>query len=441
MAVKSGILAVLLLILIPGCAKRASHEPVVLTFLDVEWDSAVPSPDLAQDLQDFTRETGVQVRRLPAPDGSLNQLALWRELLRKGTGTPDVCSIDVIWPGILSQYLMDLKPHFAKELAYQNPDVLGSYTLGDKLVAIPRHAYIGVLFYHDDLLRRYRYREPPRTWDELERMSARIQSGELARGQKDFWGYSWPGAAGEDLTCGGLEWQVSQGGGRIIEDDKTISVNNSWAIQSWQRAARWVGTISPPGVLAYGKRDSENAFSSGKAAFLHGWVAGYTLINGTQLLFGVNRVGVTSPPAGTEGRVSTLGGNGLAVSRASAHPREALELIRFLLRREIRLLRNEVHMEPPSVFQIFELPLALEPYPQLARLTQHGSRLVARPSVAAGEKYEEVSRAYIRTVHGVLAGEQTAAPAAANLERELAQITGFRRGSPPAASPDRGHIH
>src|SRR6516225_2900823 len=269
------LLGVLLLSLCLDCSRQPPHEPITVTFLDIEWDANDRLPGLARDLQDFTRETGVQVKRLPRPAGSLNQLALWRELLQKGSATPDVCGIDVIWPGILSKYLMDLKPYFATELSSQYPVVAASYTVGDKLVAIPRHAYVGVLLYRPDLLRRYGYREPPKTWDELERMASRIQAGERAKGEKDFWGFVWQGAAGEDLTCNGLEWQVSEGGGRIIEDDKTISVNNPQAIRTWQRAARWVGSISPPGVVAYEKWDAENMWNSGKAAFYRGWTSDY----------------------------------------------------------------------------------------------------------------------------------------------------------------------
>jgi trehalose/maltose transport system substrate-binding protein len=48
-------------------------------------------------------------------------------------------------------------------------------------------------------------------------MARRIQSGERAKGKKDFWGYVWQGADGEALTCDALEWQAGEGGGRIIE--------------------------------------------------------------------------------------------------------------------------------------------------------------------------------------------------------------------------------
>jgi trehalose/maltose transport system substrate-binding protein len=423
-------LGILLLFLGPGCSRQSSHEPVTVTFLDIEYDTPDRLPGLAQELQAFTRETGIRVKRLPRPEGSLNQLAMWRELLQKGAPTPDVYGIDVIWSGILNRYLMDLKPYFAAELSSQYPVVVASYTVGDKLVAMPRHAYVGVLMYRADLLRRYGYHEPPKTWDELEGMATRIQAGERAKGQKDFWGYVWQGGLTEDLTCSGLEWQVSEGGGRIIEDDRTISVNNPRTIQAWQRATRWVGSISPPGVVAYEKWDAENVWNSGKAAFHRAWVSNYSLTNVHKPPANATQFGVTSMPGGSAGRADTLGGNGLAVSRTSAHTREALELIRFLLRRDAELMRASANSEAPKEQELYDLPEILEPYPHLAASRQQRGSVVARPSIVSGEKYEDVSRAYIRALHSVLIGEKTPSVAAPALEKELVQITGFRPGSP-----------
>jgi len=103
-------------------------------------------------------------------------------------------------------------------------------------------------------------------------MAKRIQAGERAKGRKEFWGYVWQGVAAEALTCNALEWQIAEGGGRIIESDHTISVNNPAAIRAWQRAKRWIGSISPPAVIAYREIDSMNAFGSGKAAFNRVWL-------------------------------------------------------------------------------------------------------------------------------------------------------------------------
>jgi trehalose/maltose transport system substrate-binding protein len=424
-----------------SCSRHSSPEPVTITFLDVEWEAPDRLPGLGQYLQDFTRETGIQVKRLPAPDGSLNQLALWRDLLQKGSVTPDVYGIDVVWPGILSQYFIDLKPYFAKDLASQQPVVVASYTVGDKVVAIPRHAYVGLLYYRSDLLRRYGYSEPPKTWDELETMARRIQAGERARGQKDFWGFVWQGAPTEDLTCDGLEWQIGDGGGRIIEDDKTISVNNPQTVMAWQRALRWIGSISPPGVTAFAKWDAENAWSSGKVAFLRSWGSDYSLISFHRPPAGATDYGVTSVPGGRDGRAGVLGGNGLAISRFSTHPAEAIQLIRYLRQRDAQFLRATEHSAPPSDSHPYELPTVLQLYPQLGQLRQGGGGVVARPSIAAGEKYEEVSRAYIGTLHSVLTGEITASTGAAALEKQLIEITGFKPGPPSnwsSSSHERG---
>jgi trehalose/maltose transport system substrate-binding protein len=418
-----------------SCSRQASPEPVTLTYLDVEWEAPDELSGIWRDLQDFTRQTGIHVKRLPAPDGSLNQLALWKKLLQKGSTIPDVYSIDVVWSGILSPYLIDLKPYFANDLASVPPVVVSSYTVDDKLIAMPHHAYVGLLFYRTDLLRRYGYRGPPKTWDELEATASRIQAGERARGNKDFWGYVWQGAATEDLTCNGLEWQMGNGGGRIIEDDQTISVNNPQTIRVWRRAARWVGSISPHDVTAHAKWDAGNVWAAGNAAFIRGWASDFSMVSFHKPPAGVTNYGVTSVPEGRDGRADVLGGNGLAVSRFSAHPKEAAELIRFLRQRDAQMLRGTEHSEPPRELQLYELPAVLQLYPQLPNLRQNGGRVVARPSIVVGQKYEEVTRAYIGALHSVLTGERTAPVAAAELEKELMQITGFKRGPPSTSDP------
>src|SRR5260370_11670694 len=138
--------------------------------------------------------------------------------------------------------------------------LLHSYTVDGRVVARPYQVNIGSLEYRTDLLQEYGYDHHPQTWDELEGMAVRIQTGERAKGKKDFWGFVWQGAQAESLTCDALEWQFTAGGGRIVESDRTISVNNPAAMRAWQRARHWIGWISPPSVVAYRERDSMNVF-------------------------------------------------------------------------------------------------------------------------------------------------------------------------------------
>jgi trehalose/maltose transport system substrate-binding protein len=53
-----------------------------------------------------------------------------------------------------------------------------------------------------------------------------------------------------------------------------------------------------------------------------------------------------------------------------------------------------------------------------------------RPSVETGSRYKQVSEAYISAVHSVLISKRGASEAAADLEKQLIQITGFPTGAP-----------
>jgi len=435
-----GFLGVCLLALLLGSCGHSSRVPVTLNYFRLGWflqpDELTTAAPL---LQQFSGQTGVILNNLPVPESALDQLNLSRTLLEAGGSGPDVLGIDLVWSGVLDRDLIDLRPYLASEISSLEPQLLPSYTVDGKIVAVPYGVEVGLLEYRTDLLREYGYDRPPKTWDELERMAVRIQAGERAKGKKDFWGYVWQGADAEALTCNALEWQVSEGGGRIIENDGTISVNNPAAVRSWQRAKRWIGWISPPSVVAYRETDSAHVFDMGGAAFDRMW-GGTTITPGGQsrLLhlrrsLANARTGYTSIPAGPAGRSSTLGGSGLAVSRYSAHPEEAIELVRFLIRAEIQSNEQGEGANQPGQPKFYDLPSISAPADHSENSSQLRHSVVSRPSSVTGRKYEQVTRAYISAVHSVLTGQKEAQEAATDLEKELIKITGFRTGPPKTA--------
>lgn len=426
---------IVLLALALGSCRQPGPDPVTLNYFRLGWSQPTGSPAAERLSEQFTRETGIHLKNFPVPETTLDQLDLSRRLLETGSG-PDVLGVDLIWSGVLEQDLLDLRPYLATEISALEPKLLPSYTVDTKLVAIPFQVQVGMLEYRADLLHEYGYDHPPRTWDELENMASKIQAGERAKGKKDFWGYVWQGADTEALTCNALEWQVAEGGGRIIEDDRTISVNNPAAMRAWLRAKRWIGWISPPSVVSYRELDSRNVFDSGRAAFVRDW-GGTTITPSLQSRFiywgspPPGKIGYTSIPGGPGGWAGTLGGSGLAISRHSPHPQEAIELVKFLIRARTQLAEEQ----NPSIDQpeIHNLPSISAPQSHSAKLGERKSGVVSRPSSVAGRKYEEVSRAYIGAVHSVLTGERGAHEAAAELEKQLIKIMGFNTG-PPRAS-------
>lgn len=431
--VRKGITGTLLLSMLLVSCRPPAREPVTLRYPHGWRFEPNEISTRAGLTQQFTARTGIQIREMPQPESTFDQLDLWRILLKPGASSIDLLGIDLIWSATLGSDLIDLAPYSATEISSLDPQLLPSYTVNEKLVAIPYQVTVGALEYRNDLLRGYGYDHPPRTWEELERMAKRIQSGERAKGRKDFWGYVWQGAAAESLTCNALEWQVAEGGGRIIESDRTISVNNPSAIRAWQRAKHWIGSISPPSVLAYREIDSMNAFGSGKAAFNRVWL-GTTITRRGQSpqaywrsLNPIVETGFTSMPSGPGGSASALGGSGLAVSRYSAHPSEAIEFVRFLVRAQIQSNENMKNAHPYG-FEVYNPPSALGLQGDSPKQIQHPIRLVNRPSVEAGSRYKEVSAAYAAAVHSVLTGQKRAPEAAAELERQLVETTGFRTG-------------
>ena len=413
-----------------GCHSKSGNtapQPVTISFIG--WGPATLS-ELTADrsvLSQFTQKTGIQVKLMVGPESMTDRLQLYLDALERKSSTPDVLYTDVVWPGVLADYLIDLRPYSADGVQLVMPKAVNNDTVDGRLVAMPFNAEVGLLYYRSDLLAKYGFKEPPETWDELAQMARRIQGGERAEGRKDFWGYVWQGAAYEGLTCNALEWQASSGGGKIIEDDGTISVNNPQTAKALKMAKSWLGTISPPSVLAFKEADAQNIWDSGNAAFRRDWVWRGNPMEKLPEAAYVGKFGITVPPSGGTGHASVLGGQSLAVSKFSVHPREAAELVRYLTSREVQMQQWQGGSMLPVLTEFYQDPKYFASRPGLERLKDIiTGGAITRPSTITGRRYAEVSKAYYSAVHSVLAGEVTAEKAMADLEVELVRITGFK---------------
>ena len=407
----------------PACHKSSPPAPVkTLTLMDQTWVSRDYQRRLNGELALFEKQTGIRVEFLPAPETTTEQLATYRKLLEGGAKVPDVYGIDVIWSGILADNLLDLRPYVPEqEIQAHFPELIAANTVNGRLVALPANLNEGMLFYRVDLLRKYGYRAPPKTWAELEVMARRIQSAERSSGNKDFWGFVWEGAPSEALTCNALEWQMSEAGGTILDENGKVTVDNPQTIRAWERAAGWVGTISPPGVVLYKEWDAGNIWQAGKAAFLRSWASEYIADRGPTCLIR-DRFDI-APLPGEARMAATLGGSGFGVSKYSLHPREAAMLVRFLSGRDEQVTRCRNTTDAPTISQLYNEPELLATNPQFPHVLEVFRKgIVLRPTRAAGRIYPEVSRAYWEAVHAVLTRKKSAKQAADELQVELQQM-------------------
>jgi trehalose/maltose transport system substrate-binding protein len=329
----------------------------------------------------------------------------------------DVIRVDVIWPGLLADHLLDMNDYVSQEQVDSYlPALVENDTVDGRLVALPLRIGFGMLYYRTDLLEKYGYDAPPATWDELEEMADTIQTGERAEGNADFWGYVWQGNAYEGLTCNALEWQVSNAGGSIVSPEGEIQVNNPEAIEIFERAAGWVGTISPDGVTGYAEEDARGVWHAGNAAFMRNWPYAYSTSLESEAIDG--NFDVAPLPAGQAGEgAATLGGWHKGVSRYSSNPEAAAAFAIYMTSVE-----NQKHYaidtsSPPASLELYSDPdiQAAMPFasPGVVEIT------TARPSTISGELYNEVSTLYFNAVHSILTGAEDAQTAMELLELDL----------------------
>ena len=367
----------------------------------------------------------VTIEVFDSPDAVQDRLAVYLQYLNAKSSEVDIYQIDVIWPGDLAEHLIDLNKYGLGEAAKDHfPRIVENNTVDGALVAMPWFTDAGLLYYRTDLLDKYGY-SPPKTWDELEEAAAAIQKGERAAGNTDFVGFVWQGNAYEGLTCNALEWIASSYGGTIISPDKVITVNNENAIAAVDKAAGWVGTISPKGVTAFQEEEARNMWQGGNAAFMRNWPYCYSLSMGEDSAV-VDKFDVCPLPSSDgKGGAAALGGWQLAVSKYSKNPAVAADVVGFFTNYESQKYRAIEGSFNPTIISLYKDKEVLDASPFFGSLYDVFINATPRPSTATAPKYNAVSVEFFQAVHSVLTGKADAAEAFELLELELQDITGF----------------
>lgn len=371
----------------------------------------------------WAAETGneVKINRMPASWDEA--LPLYQQLLAARSADIDVMIVDVIWVGILKEHLLDLATVLPPEEIDQHfPVITEAGTVDGKLVAMPWYTDAGLLFYRKDLLEKYG-KPVPTTWAEFTETAREIMEGERAEGNGDMWGYVWQGNSYEGLTCDAIEWVASSGGGNIIDEAGTATINNPEAASAIELAASWIGTISPRGVLEYDEESSRGVFELGNAVFHRNW----SYVWGTSQGEGGpidGKVGVTALPVGAEGQLSSgcMGTAHMGVSAYSAHPAEAASLLAHLTGAAEQKRRAIAGAYNPTVSALYDDAEVLEAIPFLDDAMTAFDESVSRPSAVTGGDYNQVSTAFYTAVHSVLSGEESASEALTQLEGDLERI-------------------
>ena len=309
---------------------------------------------------------GVRVKAVvDIPHGPYNSLLTTRFV---GGKAPDVFIVDDGFVGELAnegqiepldEYIRN-DPNY--NLADFPPSLVRDGTVGGRQYSIPWYGGFGCLFYRTDIFADAGV-EPPKTWDELLRVSRAI---------RDRANLKHPLAMNPVAAFWMMPW-VWQSGGRILSDDqRSVAIDTP----EFVRAVQFVhdlmhthGLADPSLALGTKPRD---LWSTGRAAMIldGGWmIARYDVLY--PHLKG--KWATAMVPAGRS-KVCFYGGQHLVMNRHSANKPLAWEFMSFATRPENQLLWAATGSPPANLRTIEGEPFRRQ-YPQffvLSEVMRHG---------------------------------------------------------------------
>ena len=368
--------------------------------------------------QAWAAKTGNTIKNFSPPNSPTEKLALYRQLFAAKSSDIDVVQIDTVWPGLLKDHLLDLKPYSKGVEAQHFPAIIANNSVNGKLLGMPWYTDAGLLYYSSDLLKKYGLRVP-QTWEELTQTALKVQTGERAQGDTDFHGFVFQAKAYEGLTCNAIEWVGGQGGGTVVNADGEITIRNAQAAKALNLAASWIGSISPAGVLNYEEEEARGVFQNANALFMRNWPYAWALMQKNDSLV-KGKVGVAKLPGNPS--AAALGGWQLGVSKYTKHPAIAADLVMYMTSAAVQKTRAIHGSYNPTLPALYKDKEVLEANEFMGALAEVFANSVARPTTATGLKYPQVSQSFWNAAHEVMSKRATGEEAVTKLESRLKQI-------------------
>jgi multiple sugar transport system substrate-binding protein len=368
-------------------------------------------------LQDFQRQSGIRVELLRQPADTDQRRQGLVTALNARQSQPDVFLMDVAWLGLFvaSHWLEPLDGKLDAAPFFQRVINLVDRQQGH-LMALPVYLDCGVLYYRRDLLERFQLPGPPETWPEL-LSYARIVQRALRQANPRFYGFVWQGAQYEGLVCNFMEFSGSRGG--FIQQDGALRLDvaaNQTAL-AFMRDLIWQERLSPPSTYTEMKEEQVRLyFQAGNALFERNWPYAWSLHQSPASKV-KNRVGMAPLPAPPDGgRVSTLGGWHIGISRFSERKRPSLEFLRFVTSYDTQKKILSRMGWNPGREDLYEAQDILKQHPHYRELKEIFQSATPRPLLPY---YTQISAIAQRCLNSVLADRISAGKALSEAQEEI----------------------
>lgn len=391
-----------------------SQQPVRLTMMMSALDAAQAQIVVDQFEQ---QNPNIDINLVEGPNATNLVEDLYTSSFLLGDSPYDLIAMDVVWlPKFAAAgWLVDLSDQISQtELADFLPADLDGGRYEGRLYRLPYRTDTGMLYYRTDLLEQVGL-QPPETFADLLAASKAIKQ---AGGTN--WGYVWQGKQYEGLAAMFVEVLDGAGGFWVNPDTLEVGLDQPQAIEAVEFLRSTVAEgISPPGVTTYQEEEARRLFQSGNVAFMRNWPYAYPLGNeeGSPIRGKFDIKTMVHVP-GREGS-GCLGGWGIGISKTTAHPDAALQVVKYFASPEAQKLMALENGYLPTLRTLYSDAEILAKYPYYADILDVVQRGVLRPPVAQYAQASDILQRYLSAALTDRMSPQDAMQAAANETRRL----------------------
>ncbi|KNE60529.1 hypothetical protein AMAG_05910 [Allomyces macrogynus ATCC 38327] len=335
----------------------------------------------------------------------------------------DLIGMDLIWPPAFARPLLlpldsVLSP---ASIARHAPSSRESGTINGTLYAVPLYSDSGALFYRSDLLAKYGYSQPPRTWDHMELMLTTILAGERAA-NPSLTGFVTQMSPYEGLTCNVAEWFAGANLTMFLDASAKLTLDSATAQAQasaiLSRFRRWVqqGLVAPVSLIAR-ELETRNA----RQGFFY-------RSSGSNLTWDIAPLpGETPGLAGA----TTLGGAVIGINKFTRNVTRAALVADFLSGLESQRVFTTALGLRPTIPDLFQDPDVNRVYD--AAFLQ-SARIVNRPSSSSRDQYLAISQFIYTGVNLILGGFAAAAASVVAINTLIADWLSIDWFGPPQSN-------
>jgi len=320
----------LLCLLIVGFSLSIPAGAEEITFLYMK-QSGYDLPDIVERAQSFQKQTGIRVN--PVFVEYKDRYSLVEESARKTVPDYDLILLDLIWTADFAEHgVIDPLPAPLVQKVRSGivPKIYEAFAYHDQLWGVPFHADFQLLYTNLDLLHKAGFTSPPRTLEEMVRLSREAKKrGIIEYPLFDSWNEQ------EVLVCE-FTWLVGAFGGSLTDAEGRIDVTSA----PCRSALAFMQDLLAEGLInPYSLQSEENfvseVFQSGDCLFTTNWSFLIRLLGGGQtqppMRWALSPIPVSEATARTGTVTSSVCGfEGLAVTSRSRHKESAWKFALYL---------------------------------------------------------------------------------------------------------------